>query len=147
MAQNKRPSSNRFKGFRKFFRKSTPQNDQKERLDYLQELFYQHRSFDVKGISAPGEATLPLAQVFVDVGLSAMPGKASTNPIPAMQKNAREKRYSIWRFLQSEPDKRPKNLVVLGAPSTGKTTLLKHLAMTLTQPVPNGHRLAKSPIF
>ncbi|MCA9897057.1 MAG: NACHT domain-containing protein [Anaerolineales bacterium] len=147
MAQNKRPSSNRFKGFRKFFRKSTPQNDQKERLDYLQELFYQHRSFDVKGISAPGEATLPLAQVFVDVGLSAMPGKASTNPIPAMQKNAREKRYSIWRFLQSEPDKRPKNLVVLGAPGTGKTTLLKHLALTLTQPAPNGHRLAKSPIF
>ncbi|MEZ4592113.1 MAG: NACHT domain-containing protein [Chloroflexota bacterium] len=145
MAQNKRPST--FQKIRQFLGRSEPQNGSPDRANYLQDLVYQHRSFDVKGIAAPGEATLPLAEVFVDVGLGETPEKASANPIPAMQKNAREKRYAIWAFLRAEPDKRPRNLVVLGAPGTGKTTLLKHLALTLSQPTRNSHRLDKSPVF
>ncbi|WP_420630073.1 NACHT domain-containing protein [Candidatus Leptofilum sp.] len=150
MAGNKRPSSNWFslkKNLRRILGGSTPKANSSERVEYLADLVYQHRTFDVKGFANPGEATLPLAQVFVDVGLGATPQEASANPIPVMQKNAREERHSIWRFVQSRPAERPQNLVILGAPGTGKTTLLKHLTLTLAQPAQAGAPRKKSPIF
>ncbi len=120
--------------------------DDPDRSDYLKDLYFQHRNFDVKGIAAPGEATLNLAHVFVDVGLAPTRQTVSANPIPTLRKTGTEERHSIWRFLLRH-EEYPPNLVLLGAPGTGKTTLLKHITLTLTAPTQDAPRLNKTPIF
>ena len=72
MAQNKRPFNywSPFQAFRDLFGAPEAKPDDPDRSDYLKDLYFQHRNFDVKGIAAPGEATLNLAHVFVDVGLA-----------------------------------------------------------------------------
>ncbi|MCC6604928.1 MAG: NACHT domain-containing protein [Anaerolineae bacterium] len=148
MAQNKRPFNywSPFQAIRDLFGAPEAKPDDFDRSEYLKDLYFQHRNFDVKGIAAPGEATLNLAHVFVDVGLTPTQQTVSANPIPALRKTGPEERHSIWRFLLRQ-EEYPPNLVLLGAPGTGKTTLLKHITLTLTTPTQDAPRLAKTPIF
>ncbi|MBK8905407.1 MAG: NACHT domain-containing protein [Anaerolineaceae bacterium] len=148
MAQNKRPFNywSPIQAIRDLFGLPEAKPDDPDRSAYLKDLYFQHRNFDVKGIAAPGEATLNLAHVFVDVGLAPTRQTVSANPIPALRKNGSEERHSIWRFLLRQ-EEYPPNLVVLGAPGTGKTTLLKHITLTLTAPTQDAPRLHKTPIF
>lgn len=147
MAQNKRPTGSWLpQALRDLFGKPEAETTNNDRQEYLKDLVFQHRNFDVKGIAAPGEATLDLANVFVDVGLGPTQQKASANPIPVMRKNVQEERYSIWRFLQPQ-NNRLRNLVLLGAPGTGKTTLLKHITLSLAAPRRDTPRLSKTPLF
>lgn len=148
MAQNKRPFNywSPFQAIRDLFGAPDAKADDPDRSEYLKDLYFQHRNFDVKGIAAPGEATLNLAHVFVDVGLAPTRQTVSANPIPALRKNGSEERHSIWRFLLRQ-EEYPPNLVLLGAPGTGKTTLLKHITLTLTTPSQDAPRLPKTPIF
>lgn len=151
MADNKRPSASwsPITVFRSFWRRSeaTQNNDHNDRSQYLQDLIFQHRSFDVKGVAAPSETAVDLKHVFVDVGLGPAPQKASANPVPALHQIAREKRFTIWHFLLRQPANRLQNLVILGAPGTGKTTLLKYLTLSLASPTQDAPRLRKTPII
>ena len=55
---------------------------------YLQHLIYQHRSFDVKGLSTQGIYTLELEQVFVELSLMSKPAhRTSTDPFRTCQRN------------------------------------------------------------
>ena len=106
MAQNKRPSNSwsPIQAMRNLLGGTEAKPSNPDRATYLEDIIFQHRNFDVKGVAAPGESTLDLERVFVDVGLGPSLDKASANPIPTLQKNAREERHSIWHFLLSPAD-------------------------------------------
>ncbi len=125
----KRPKSRSWRDL--FRRRSDPHRAYREK--YLETLQYQHRTFDVKGLTTQGIFTLELARVFVDLGLGQMGLRPSTDPIPRFAPAQKRERHSIWEYLTSE-SLRNHNLAVLGAPGSGKTTLLKHLTLTLASP-------------
>ncbi|MBZ0282737.1 MAG: NACHT domain-containing protein [Anaerolineae bacterium] len=94
------------------------------RKRYLKYLIYKHRTFDVKGLSTQGPHSLELEQVFVQLGVA--PGIDYTaNPIPPELSGGS---HAIWEYLKSE---KIHNLAVIGSPGCGKTTLLKHMVITL----------------
>lgn len=106
----------------------------RNRYHYSEYLTYQHRNFDVKGLTTQGIYTLELEDVFIDLGLGPQtPDGAASTPIRPMPKALREGRHSIWEYLSSQQLK-DHNLVVVGPPGSGKTTLLKYIALHLVSP-------------
>lgn len=125
----KRPGSRSWKDI--FRRRSDPNQQYRDR--YLETLRYQHRTFDVKGLTTQGIFTLELERVFVDLGLGEMGQRPLTDPIPQTTQMKPRERHSIWEFLGAE-SLQYHNLVILGAPGSGKTTLLKHLTLSMAAP-------------
>ena len=100
------------------------------RRQYCRYLSYQHRDFDVKGLSTQGIYALELNQVFVELNIDPKPmHEASSNPLNVPQELC-EGGHSIWDYLASAPLIN-QHLVILGPPGSGKTTLLKHMALCL----------------
>jgi NACHT domain len=98
---------------------------------YRQYLTYEHRDFDVKGLSTQGTYTLSLEQVFVELSIDPRaPHQTSTNPLQIF-KELSPGEHPIWEYLCAASLK-TQQLVLLGPPGSGKTTLLKHMALTLT---------------
>lgn len=111
--------------------------DRQYRQRYADFLIYQHRSFDVKGLTTQGIYTLELAQVFVDLILAPQTAEmASAAPIRPMPADLQEGRHDVWAYLQAGRQ-RNHPLVILGAPGSGKTTLLKHMAVSLAPLTPD----------
>ena len=148
MAQKNNKKRPKPRSWRNFFRRR-PDPWQIYRKKYRETLQYQHRTFDVKGLTTQGVFTLELERVFVDLGLGQMGLRPSTDPIPRATAARQRERRSIWEYLTAAATQNH-NLVVLGAPGSGKTTLLKHLTLTLTTPeklpAPAQH-LPKTPIL
>lgn len=97
---------------------------------YCSYLTYQHRDFDVKGLSLQGPYALELGQVFIELSIDATTLQdVSANPIQ-IPKVLAEGAHSIWEYLAS-PHLTNQHLVVIGPPGSGKTTLLKHITLTL----------------
>ncbi len=96
----------------------------KYRTVYLKYLYYSHRTFDIKGLSTQGIYALELEQIFVDLSI-APDAKLPENPIPSELTSGG---HTIWEYLATP---NPCKLAILGAPGGGKTTLLKHIALTL----------------
>src|SRR6266478_9090060 len=122
------------------------------RKQYYQYLYYQHRDFDVKGLSTLGTYTLELDQIFVDLRIDPTTAlRATPNPIPASQALL-EGSNSIWDYL-APAQLSNQHLAVIGPPGSGKTTLLKHITLALAVPQKRGQQsrpakmLHKLPIF
>ncbi len=104
------------------------------RKRYLEYLIYQHRSFDVKGLSTQGPYNLELEGVYVQLNVDPTTTHgASPNPLQALPENLRSGSHTIWQYI-IDKNTQGHNYAVLGAPGSGKTTLLKHMALTLAAP-------------
>jgi hypothetical protein len=99
---------------------------------YFQHLIYQHRWFDIKGLTTQGPYDLELEQVFVELRVAAQaPHQLSPNPIP-IPEAFRDKSFTIEAYSQSQAGV-AQNLAIVGPPGSGKTTLLKNIALTLAK--------------
>ncbi|MCP5095429.1 MAG: NACHT domain-containing protein [Chloroflexi bacterium] len=125
--------------------------DKAHQRSYNSFLHYQHRSFDVKGLTTQGVYTLELEQVFVDLALAPQrqQQRVSADPIRPMPKQLRGGRNGLWAYLTSG-GMASENIVILGPPGSGKTTLLKHMALSLaadSSPSVSDSKLNKIPIL
>ena len=101
---------------------------------YLEYITYQHRAFDVKGLTTQGVYTLELEHVFVQLGIAAAPvDQVPADPLKLIPEELRTGSRSIWEYLKS-PHLSTQNFAIIGPPGSGKTTLLKHMALTLASP-------------
>ena len=92
---------------------------------YRQWVLDSRRYVDVKGLAIVGDHTPQLDDVYVDVALALRaPQKVSGDPLGDVPEDVTE-RYSIHRFLDPAT---PTVLALVGAPGTGKSTLLAHIA-------------------
>jgi NACHT domain/Sulfatase-modifying factor enzyme 1 len=100
---------------------------------YRQQTIYVHRGFNVKGLSAQGPHALDLEHVFVDLSLDPKTvGDASGNLLRVPDELSRGA-HAVWEWLAA-PALSSNHFVLLGAPGTGKSTLLQHIALTLAAP-------------
>lgn len=107
------------------------------RKRYLEYLIYQHRSFDVKGLSTQGPYNLELEGVYVQLNVDPTTLHGASSNI--LHNELRSGSHSIWKYI-NENNTQGHNYAILGAPGSGKTTLLKHMALTLAAPA---HRRRK----
>ena len=111
------------------------------RRRYLEYLVYQHRAFDVKGLSTQGPYSLELEGVYVELGVDPTTASAaSANPLNSLPEDLRSGTHAIWQYLGSE-NAQARNYAILGAPGSGKTTLFKHIALTLAAPANRRRKL------
>ena len=99
---------------------------------YCEYLVYEHRDFDIKGLSTQGIYTLELEQVFVELGIVPTPAHQVSGDPLKVPEALRIGGHSIWEYLAAD-SLGNQHLVIIGAPGSGKTTLLKHMALTLAK--------------
>lgn len=121
-----------------------------QRQTYLSHLGYLHRNFDVKGLTTQGVFALELERIFVDLSLEPQAyTRVSSDPLRKSGGTAVTPRQSLLQYLTS-PKMKGQNLVMLGAPGSGKTTLFKHLTLMLAagRDAPEmARKLRKTPIL
>jgi energy-coupling factor transporter ATP-binding protein EcfA2 len=111
------------------------------RRRYLEYLVFQNRSFDVKGLSTQGPYNLELEGVYVQLNVDPnTPQGVTANPLQGLPEHLHSGSHSIWQYLSSRNPK-ISNYAILGAPGCGKTTLLKHMALTLAAPANRRRKL------
>ncbi len=95
---------------------------------YLQQMIFDHRVFSMRGLLTPGQGALEVEQVFVELHIASSHHlQISTNPLATKALSGSQ---PIWEFLRRLKKKEATALAILGPPGCGKTTLLKHLALT-----------------
>ena len=98
------------------------------RRRYNKHVLYEHRVFGSRGLRTPGQGMVELNQVFVE--LQVAPSHAlqvSANPLAVKTLPGSQ---PVWAFLRRFKKQEATALAILGPPGCGKTTLLKHLALT-----------------
>lgn len=104
------------------------------RRRYLEYIVYQHRVFDVKGLSTQGPYNLDLERVYVQLSVDpTSTHEANPNPITLVPDALQRGRHTVWEYVGGNGTHK-NNYAILGAPGSGKTTLLKHMALTLASP-------------
>jgi energy-coupling factor transporter ATP-binding protein EcfA2 len=101
---------------------------------YNQQVIYEHRVFNVRGLRTMGTFTLELEHVFVELRIAkaANPLKPTNALVSAAKELAGNR--PIWAFLRFNNKahfEETQVFAVIGVPGCGKTTLLQHIALTL----------------
>ena len=109
----------------------TRPRESKER--YYEDLIYQYRSFKTQGMKTKGAFDLDLEKIFVSLRL--LPESPSKVSSELIQKQIKEGKLELWDLLKNtlSIDLILQPIVILGAPGTGKTTLMQHLCLTLAR--------------
>lgn len=110
------------------------------RSRYLEYMKYQHRAFDVKGLTTQGPYNLELEKVYVQLSVDPTPiHEIKSDPVQVLPKGLRTGSHLIWEYIGKKITK-GNHYAILGPPGSGKTTLLKHMALTLAAPAKQRHR-------
>ena len=116
------------------------------RRRYNQQIYYDQRFLNVRGLRTQGSFTLELDRVFVELRIAPT---ASSGPgrINLLTDEEFQGSKPIWDLLRvvrrKQPDAAPA-FAVIGAPGCGKTTLLQHMALAFAQ---NRQRKLKLPAY
>ncbi len=103
---------------------------QREYFDYI---YYLYRYVSMKGIASHGAFNLEQPEVYVDVWLtSAAPDELNVGVVPQPKTNGvssdKENIRLIWQYIDKEA-KTSNKLILVGSPGSGKTTVLKQIAL------------------
>jgi energy-coupling factor transporter ATP-binding protein EcfA2 len=96
---------------------------------YFQQITYEHRFFNIKGLRTRGEYNVELEQVFVELHIapSANPNQLNRHLLTVEELQGSQ---PIWEFLRYGRKRTEQLLLaIIGAPGCGKTTVLQHLAL------------------
>ncbi|MCP4403253.1 MAG: DUF1566 domain-containing protein [bacterium] len=98
------------------------------RRRYNKHLVFEHRVFGSRGLRTQGQGILELEQVFVELQIAPSHAlQVSANPLAFKSLPGSQ---PVWEFLRRFKKNDATALAILGPPGCGKTTLLKHLALT-----------------
>ena len=99
---------------------------------YNKRIIRDNAYFEVRGLGLLNTFTFKLDKVFVELRISASNiAKPSFNIIESKNNNSVR---SIWDFIQAKKKNKESDniaITIIGAPGCGKTTLLRHIAVTL----------------
>lgn len=97
---------------------------QKNRKRYAEMLRFEHRWFDVKGLTTQSRHTLELEKVYVELRIATEQfHKATMSTFVDKKRDGQH----IWNYMTAY--ERP--IVILGPPGSGKTTLLRSMVLQL----------------
>ncbi|MET7427155.1 NACHT domain-containing protein [Dactylosporangium sp. NPDC005555] len=106
------------------------------RRAYLRYLRERYHDVDMRGLTIRGSYTFSMKQIFVDLALLPTPTHRASNGLtrPRRRQGAlspdEARRMSVVEWLGRS---RFTPLVIVGAPGSGKTTLIKHVTLSLCQ--------------
>ena len=114
---------------------------------YYKHLIYKYRSFGTQGLKTKGPFSLDLEKIFVPLRL--LPESASKISSALIQRQTKEGQLEIWNLLEKKLGRNLifKPIAIIGAPGTGKTTLMEHVSLTLAQEAQGAEILKLMPIL
>ncbi|MEM8641291.1 MAG: GUN4 domain-containing protein [Cyanobacteria bacterium P01_G01_bin.54] len=104
--------------------------------EYYQKLSLDYRELEPEGIRLSGFPELE--QVFIEVHLSPCESEGEVNPRLLVRRRNEEPQDNVGFYLARMPKHwSHRRLAILGAPGSGKTTLMRHIALMYAQRQPH----------
>lgn len=102
------------------------------RSRYERRAYSKCRSIDIRGLKTRSPYDVAVSNVFVDLRIAPQPPhRARREPIVLDHIDVAGDRRNIWSFLKDQ-QLTSHNFVILGSAGSGKSTLMRHIVLTLT---------------